>query len=213
MRHLRGLYAITDSALITPERLIEAVAQAIAGGAAMIQYRDKDTDAARREREACELLALCRAHGVPLIINDDIGLAAAIGADGVHLGRDDIPPDEARHRLGDAALIGVSCYNDFARAVAAQAAGTDYVAFGRFFSSHTKPDVARADIELIRRAKQHLDIPVAAIGGITAENGAALVEAGVDMLAVIHGVFGQPDPKGAARRFAQLFSNKKETLR
>ncbi|MDX1253315.1 MAG: thiamine phosphate synthase [Gammaproteobacteria bacterium] len=202
---LRGLYAITDSALIAPDKLIEEVAQAIAGGAAVIQYRDKGTDAARRECEARGLLTLCRAHGVPLIINDDVALAAAIGADGVHLGRDDITLNEARRRLGTAALIGVSCYNDLARAEVAQAAGADYVAFGRFFGSHTKPNAVRAGVELLHQARQRLDIPVAAIGGITAENGAALIEASADMLAVIHGVFGQTDITGAARSIALLF--------
>lgn len=203
------MYAITDSALITPDKLTEAAARAIMGGAAVIQYRDKGTDTTRREREARGLLALCRAHGVPLIINDDIDLAATIGADGVHLGRDDITLDEARRRLGDTTLIGMSCYNDLARAEAAQAAGADYVAFGRFFGSHTKPNAVQAGVELLHQAKQQLDIPIAAIGGITVENGAALIEAGADMLAVIHGVFGQTDITGAARSIALLFKPQK----
>ena len=207
---LRGLYAITDG---TP-RLLERVAAAIVGGAAVVQYRDKTTDAARREREARDLLAVCRAHGIPLIINDDVVLTATIGADGVHLGRDDAAVREARRVLGDAAIIGVSCYNDFDRAVAAQQAGASYVAFGRFFASHTKPDAVAVGIypasnnsglDLIRRAKAQLSIPVVAIGGITPDNAAPLIDAGVDMLAVVHGIFSQANPEQAARRYTQLF--------
>lgn len=202
---LHGLYAIVggDNA----PNLRERVTAAIAGGAALVQYRDKSTDNARREREARDVLAVCRAHGVPLIINDDVALAATIGADGVHLGRDDAGVREARRVLGDAAIIGVSCYNDFDRAVAAQQAGASYVAFGRFFHSHTKPDAVSAPLDLIRQAKAQLSIPVVAIGGITPDNAAPLIDAGVDMLAVIHGIFGQADPEQAARRYTQLFGH------
>ncbi len=211
---LHGLYAIVggDNAPNWRER----VTAAIAGGAALVQYRDKSTDNARREREVRDVLAVCRAHGVPLIINDDVVLAATIGADGVHLGRDDTALREARQVLGDAAIIGVSCYNDFDRAVAAQQAGASYVAFGRFFASHTKPDAVPVDawpapsnsgLDLIRRAKAQLSIPVVAIGGITPDNAAPLIDAGVDMLAVIHGIFGQADPEQAARRYTQLFGH------
>ncbi len=209
---LRGLYAITDG---TP-RLLERVAAAIVGGAAMVQYRDKTTDAARREREARDLLAVCRAHGIPLIINDDVALAATVGADGVHLGRDDAVLREARRGLGAAAIIGASCYNDFDLAVAAQQAGASYVAFGRFFASHTKPDAvpvgtwpapSNSGLDLIRRAKAQLSIPVVAIGGITPDNAAPLIDAGVDMLAVVHGIFGQTNPEQAARHYTQLFGH------
>ena len=201
--HLRGLYAITAGA----PRLLERVAAVIAGGAAVVQYRDKSADNAHREREARDVLAVCRAHGVPLIINDDVALAATVGAHGVHLGRDDAAVREARRVLGDAAIIGVSCYNDFDRAVAAQQAGASYVAFGRFFASHTKPDAVPASFDLIRQAKAQLSIPVVAIGGITPDNAAPLIDAGVDMLAVVHGIFGQADPEQAARRYTQLFEH------
>lgn len=201
---LRGLYAITTEAP-GPEALTEQVARAIRGGAAVVQYRDKSDDAARRREEAEALLVLCRAHGVPLIVNDDVELARAVGADGVHLGRDDIPLAQARAALGPQALIGVSCYNVLDRALAAQEAGADYVAFGSFFPSSTKPAAVRAGLELLREARSRLDLPIVAIGGITPENGAQLVEAGADMLAVIQGVFGAPDPQAAARRYAALF--------
>lgn len=201
----RGLYAITDAGLQSPDALGERVAQAIEGGAVLIQYRDKSADHALRRRQAGELTALCAARGVALLINDDVALAADVGAGGVHLGRNDADPAEARRVLGDTALIGVSCYNAWRRAQAAADAGADYVAFGRFFPSHTKPQAAQAELDLLRRAKQQLRLSVAAIGGITPDNGASLIEAGADLLAVVHGVFGQADVAAAARRYAGLF--------
>lgn len=203
---LRGLYAITDASLTPGPSLLDAVAAVLDAGAAAIQYRDKGIDRTRRERQACALLALCRAHAVPLIINDDVELAASVAADGVHLGRDDSSPREARARLAEGAIIGVSCYDDLERARRAARDGADYVAFGRFFPSRTKPQAAPADLNLLREAKAELQPPVVAIGGITPDNGAALIAAGADMLAVIEGIFGQPDPGAAARRFAALFT-------
>jgi thiamine-phosphate pyrophosphorylase len=201
----RGLYAITDSKLLSPERLVEAVALAIQGGAQMIQYRNKGGDAPQRQWEASDINNMCRALGIPLIINDDVALAARVMAAGVHLGKDDADIAAARATLGPRAIIGVSCYNDVACAVAAEQAGADYVAFGSFFPSRVKPGAVRAEIDLIHEAKQKLTIPVVAIGGITADNGRQLIEAGADMLAVITEVFGQADIRGAAERFADLF--------
>lgn len=203
-----GLYAVADGALLAGSRLTHAVARAIAGGAAIIQYRDKGTDPRQRHSQALALAQLCRAYGVPLIINDDMLLARTAGAAGVHLGRDDPPLEAARKLLGHDAIIGVSCYNDLSMAVEAQAAGADYVAFGAFFPSPTKPEAVRADTDLLRRAKARLQCPVVAIGGITPDNAPALIEAGADALAVINGVFGQPDPAAAARRFAGLFHHR-----
>jgi thiamine-phosphate pyrophosphorylase len=201
----RGLYALTDSTLIPEDRLIPAVAAAIAGGAVLVQYRDKSGDAAKRAWEAQDLVNLCRPLGVPLIINDDVALAAAVGADGVHLGRDDGDIAAARAALGPGALIGVSCYNELERARAAEAAGADYVAFGSFFPSSVKPGAVRAEVDLLRQARQQLNVPLVAIGGINADNGALLIEAGADLLAVISDVFGQSDIRAAARRIAGLF--------
>jgi thiamine-phosphate pyrophosphorylase len=206
LKPLRGLYAITDATLTPGDALIPAVAAALRGGARVIQYRDKRADAARRDEEAAALAALCAAHGALLIVNDDVELAAAAGAAGVHLGRDDPQLHAARRRLGAAAIIGVSCYNELARAQAAAAEGADYVAFGRFFPSRTKPGAVAATPELLTAARRALDLPLVAIGGITPDNGAQLLAAGADMLAVIHAVFGQPDIEAAARRFADLFS-------
>lgn len=202
----RGLYALTDAGLIGEDRLIPAVAAAIDGGAVMVQYRDKSGDAGKRLWEAQDLAHLCRALRVPLIINDDVELALAVGAAGVHLGRDDGDIAQARERLGADAIIGVSCYNRLELALAAQQAGADYVAFGAFFSSAVKPDAVRATPALLREAKARLHVPVVAIGGITADNGALLVEAGADLLAVISDVFGHSDIRAAAARIAGLFS-------
>jgi len=202
---LRGLYAITDATLQEPEQLPERVAQAIEGGATLVQYRDKSGDRAARLAQARVLAELCRAHGVLLIINDDTRLAADSGADGVHLGRDDDDPAAARRRLGAQAIIGVSCYDQWPRALQAVEQGVDYIAFGRFFPSRTKPLAVQASLDLIRRAKQQLAVPVAAIGGVTAQNGAQLVAAGADMLAVVQGVFAAPDIRQAARAYAALF--------
>lgn len=204
--NLHGLYAITDAALTPGGALPPAIAAACRGGARVIQYRDKSTDARRRAEEAAALVALCAHHGALLIVNDDVELAAAVGAAGVHLGRNDPDLPAARRRLGGAAIIGVSCYNQLARAEAAAAAGADYAAFGRFFPSRTKPDAVAAAPELLAAARRGIDLPLVAIGGITPDNGAQLIAAGADMLAAIHAVFGQPDVEAAARRFALLFN-------
>jgi thiamine-phosphate pyrophosphorylase len=204
---LRGLYAIADTGYLDAARLIGAVTEAIAGGARLIQYRDKGTDPARRREQVRALTALCRRYGIPLIVNDDVALAAALGADGVHIGRDDPGLAEARRQLGTERLIGVSCYNDLERALAAQSLGADYVAFGSFFASPTKPQAVRASRELLVAARARLHVPIVAIGGITPENGAALLAAGADALAVIDGVFNQPDIRAAAQRYARLFAS------
>ncbi|HYQ71253.1 MAG TPA: thiamine phosphate synthase [Gammaproteobacteria bacterium] len=201
----RGLYAITDNKLIPPGDLTQRVSLAIAGGASVIQYRNKGPAGSADISEITSLAALCRGHGVPLIVNDDVELAAAVGAAGVHLGRDDASPEAARARLGTGAIIGISCYNDLQRARQAVQAGADYVAFGRFYPSRSKPEAVLADPELLLRATTELAIPAVAIGGITPENGKALLAAGASLLAAIHGVFGQPDTEAAARRYAMLF--------
>ena len=201
----RGLYAITDPTLTPPPRMPDEVRAALTGGAVMIQYRDKQSRPVERRVLAGALLRLCREARVPLIINDDLALAAELGADGVHLGRDDGDIEEARALLGPRVLIGVSCYNEFARAEAAARAGADYVAFGRFFPSRTKPEARQADVSLLQRARRELSIPVAAIGGIDATNGAELIAAGADLLAVVDGVFGRGDTCTAAAGIAALW--------
>ena len=202
---LRGLYAIADTQFLDDAQLVPAVEAAIAGGARVVQYRDKKHPPDIRRRHAKKISDLCRRHGVPFLVNDDVALAMETGADGMHLGRDDLPLAQAREQLGADSLIGMSCYNELERALTAQQQGANYVAFGSFFPSRTKPEAVRATPELLREARLRLNIPIVAIGGITPENGAALIEAGADMLAIIEGVFAQPDIHAAARRYAQLF--------
>ncbi len=201
----RGLYAITPGDLIDSTRLYYAVEEAIDGGAAVIQYRDKSDDTCRRREEAKELLAICRHRHVPLIINDDVELTAEIGADGVHLGQEDTKLSQARELLEEKTIIGISCYNKPELALAAQEAGANYVAFGRFYPSSTKPRAVSASLEMLRKVRPRLEIPVAAIGGITPENSAELLTTGADLLAVIQSVFGDQAPRVAARSFAELF--------
>ena len=200
-RTLRGLYAITDG---PREDLAAACEAALRGGAGVLQYRDKTADAARRLADARTLVALCEAHDVPLIVNDDVELAAAAGAAGVHLGEDDAAVAHARDRLGPGAIIGVSCYDSLQRARHLAAAGADYLAFGAFFPSPTKPNARRAAPDLLVEART-LRLPLVAIGGITPANAGALIDAGADCIAVISALFDAGDIERRARAFAALF--------
>lgn len=204
-RQLRGLYVITDRELIPSVRLLQAVSAAIHGGARLVQYRDKSADHSRRLQETQALLEVCREQEIPLIINDDVALAAEIAADGVHVGDEDAPLEEARVTLGPHAIIGVSCYASLDRALQAERAGADYVAFSSPFHSPTKPESEPAPLALLATAHARLSIPICVIGGIRPENGGALLAAGAEMLAVISGVFAQTDIEAAARRYARLF--------
>jgi len=200
---LRGLYAITPREPDTV-RLLEKVGRAIAGGAALVQYRAKDLPHDQALEQARALAALCHQASVPLIVNDSVEVALAAGADGVHLGRDDVAPREARARM-PRAVIGVSCYDDVARARAAAAEGADYVGIGSVFASTTKPGAVRASLDLLAEAKSASGLPVAAIGGIDTSNARAAVTAGADMLAVISALFEASDVEAAARRFASFY--------
>lgn len=200
---VRGLYAITDAAGLLRRDYAARIEAALRGGARVLQYRDKTDDTARRREQAQVLANLCARYDALFIVNDDIELARAIGA-GVHLGRDDDAIAAARAALG-ARPIGVSCYNELARAEAAYAAGADYVAFGAFYPSATKPHAVVATPALLRAARA-LPLARVAIGGITPDNGAALLAAGADALAAIDGVFAQADIETAARRYADLFT-------
>ena len=191
--------------MLNENQLIPAVEQAIAGGSCIVQYRDKSDDKVLRLKHAKSLNELCRQHDVVFIINDDVALAKTANADGVHLGRDDPHIDVAREQLGDSAIIGVSCYNELDRAREANKQGADYLAFGSFYSSTTKPNAVRSTPELLHLAKQELDLPIVAIGGITPDNGAELVAAGADALAVITGIFCVDNIREAAERYARLF--------
>lgn len=199
----RGLYVLTDPDLIPDAELAERVRRAIQGGASAVQYRDKRPGREGHWERARALRGVTRELGALLIINDDPHLAAEVDADGVHLGRDDADIERARAAVGRRA-IGVSCYNDFDRAVAAQRSGADYVAFGSFYPTRTKSGTVAATPDLLQRAKRELHIPVVAIGGITPENGATLIAAGAEALAVVSAVFGADDPGQAAARFKPL---------
>ncbi|HET8897286.1 MAG TPA: thiamine phosphate synthase, partial [Rhodanobacteraceae bacterium] len=185
--------------------LLAACAAVLAGGATVLQYRDDGDDHARRLQEASVLAQLCAAHGAPLLIADDIALAAESGATGVHLGLDGNRVAEARHRLGPDAIIGVSCGNRLERAREMTAAGADYLSFGAFFPSPTLPHAALADIALLREA-QSLRLPIVAIGGINADNGYPLIAAGAHSLAAISALFDSANPTAAARSLSRLFS-------
>lgn len=204
-----GVYAITPETADTG-RLLAQVEAALAGGVAAVQYRDKSGDVARRHEQASELVALCRRFGVPLIVNDDLRLADLADADGVHLGRDDGGLNEARIILGRGKLIGASCYQSLELAQAAQAAGADYVAFGSFYASPTKPAAPRADTALLHAATRVIRVPIVAIGGITPDNAPQLIDAGADSLAVLSALFDAPDIRAAARALNQLFETEPE---
>ena len=201
----RGLYAITTAADTGTVCLVRRVGAAIDGGAAVIQYRAKDREVTACRTAAAALLDACRSRNVPLIVNDDPTLAAEVGADGVHVGREDGDVRSARRIVGDRRIVGVSCYDRLDLARAAAEDGATYVAFGRFFPSPTKPHAVPAPVELLSTARGQLDVPIVAIGGITVHNGAKLIEAGADFLAVISGVFGGGEVENAARGYAELF--------
>jgi len=190
---LAGLYALTPDLADTPQ-LVRSVEAALAGGARAIQYRNKSADSALSRAQAAALAQVHAARGGLYIVNDDPALAAAVDADGVHLGEDDGAIIEARERIGPERIIGVSCYDRFELAEAAVAAGADYVAFGSFYASPVKPRARRADVSLLTRARS-LGVPVVAIGGIDAENARTLFAAGADAVAVISAVFDGAEPR------------------
>lgn len=205
MADIRGLYAITDPTLIPAERLLAACEAALRGGARLLQYRDKPASPSERRARAASLRDLCRDHGAVLLINDDPQLAADIGADGVHIGQSDGGIQRARQLLGPDAIIGVTCHSDPHLAKAAAEAGANYVAFGRFYPSHTKPGAPQAELSILATP---LALPKVAIGGVTPDNAPALIAAGADAVAVIHSLFSAADIEAQARLFADLFSAK-----
>lgn len=202
---ISGLYAITPDCVDTAD-LLQRVRLALAGGARVLQYRDKSANAMMRLNRALALRELAREFGATFIINDDVQLALQTDADGVHLGIADDDIEVARAMLGKHKIIGVSCYNRLARARYADHAGADYVAFGAFFPSVIKPAAAVADVKLLQLARTEFELPLVAIGGINLHNGAALVQAGADALAVISALFNAPDITATAQKFSKLFT-------
>lgn len=201
-----GLYALTDAQLIADDRFIDTLERALRGGVSVLQYRDKSSTRQKRLQQAQALQRLCQHYAVPLLINDDVQLARQVGADGVHLGKNDESLAKARAALGANSIIGVSCYNELTRARQAQAQGADYVAFGSFYASSTKPQAVRATPDLLRHAKQEIALPLVAIGGIDVANAPILLEAGADFLAVVSGIFAQTDVQAAAASYQALFT-------
>ncbi|SDT32120.1 thiamine phosphate synthase [Pseudomonas oryzae] len=209
MKPLRGLYAITDSQLLADGRLLPYVEAALKGGAKLLQYRDKSTDAALRLRQAEALAELCLRHGAQLIINDDLELAARLGV-GLHLGQEDGSLSAARALLGRHAIIGATCHARLELAEQARNEGASYVAFGRFFNSQTKPGAPAATPELLDEARARLRLPIVAIGGVTLDNAPGLIARGASMVAVIHALFAAPNAAEVERRahaFSQLFAD------
>ncbi len=210
--NLHGIYALTDEHLLPDPVLVPAAERALAAGITLLQYRNKLGDSATRRRQAVELLDICRRYSVPLIINDDIELCADIGADGVHLGQQDGSLSAARKLLGSNALIGITCHQSLDLALSAESEGANYVAFGRFYPSSTKPGAPAARPEILTEANKQLTIPMVAIGGVNAENGGSLITAGADMLAVVGGIFGSDDIEGNVTALRKLFSSRQEAL-
>lgn len=201
---VRGLYAITPDMADTGQ-LYDAVQQALAGGVNWLQYRNKVANSRLRLVQATEIHLLCRQFQVPLIVNDHLDLAMEINAEGLHVGGDDISPLVARCRFGQDKIIGVSCYNELDRAIEAEEAGADYVAFGAFYPSMTKTGALQAPVDLLIAAKKKLGIPVVAIGGINLDNAGMLIASGCDAVAVSQALFGAQEIQSAAQYFSELF--------
>lgn len=203
---LRGLYAITPD-WSDSKRLLAVTEVILTAGCRLLQYRNKAASACHRQEQAVALRGLTRRFGALLLINDDLDLALFSEADGVHLGEDDGELAQARARLGTGRILGASCYQVPALADRAARAGADYVAFGSFFPSPTKPQARRAHLELLAAGKAVSGKPVCAIGGITVENSLPLIKAGADMVAVISALYDVPDPAAATRQFISHFEN------
>jgi len=202
---LRGVYAITDSKLLPDDTQLQIAAEsAMRGGLKLLQYRDKTADASKALRQARLLSDLCLSYNCQLIINDDPELAKASDAAGVHLGQSDQSLSHARELLGKAAIIGSTCHNSLELAAIAAKSGADYLAFGRFFPSTTKPNAPMACLDTLKLASR-FNLPLVAIGGITLESLPSLAKAGASMVAAVAGIFAQPCPETAVRTFRHAF--------
>lgn len=202
---ISGLYAVTPDISDTNE-LLRSVRLALQGGARVLQYRNKTADGTLKLAQARALRQLAREFKTTFIVNDDAHLAAQVDADGVHLGGEDGSVTEARALLGNSRIIGVSCYNRPPLALEAVRQGADYVAFGAFFPSGVKPEAVKAEVAMLQAVRKKLAVPIVAIGGITQQNAAALIEAGADAVAVISALWHAPDIEASAQEFSTLFS-------
>jgi len=200
----KGLYAITPDISDT-SLLLDKVEKALIGGIALIQYRDKISNTSEKTFRAKAIHTLCLRYRVPLIINDDPELALACEAEGVHLGQTDGSIQHARRLLGESAMIGITCHHDIALAITAEQQSADYVAFGRFFNSSTKPGAPLATIDTLINAKKTIRIPIVAIGGITVDNVKPIISAGANFTAVVDAVFSSKNISSMCRSFHNLF--------
>lgn len=200
-----GLYGITDDRLLGDTNLLSSAESALSAGCKILQYRSKIKEWEKQKEQASGLQRLCEEYQAPLIINDSVELCLEVNAAGVHLGKTDKSLSQAREILGPNKIIGVTCHDSVDAAIKADSEGADYAAFGRFFESNTKPEAIPADIEVLTKAKEKLSIPIVAIGGINAENGASLIKAGADMLAVIHAIFATDQVAEQTAKLVKLF--------
>lgn len=201
--NLEGLYAITDASTTPYEHVERYVAEAIRGGANIVQLRDKCLKDEELYFVAKKIKKTCKKHGVLFLIDDRVTLAKAVNADGAHIGGDDTPLRVAREILGRKKIIGVSCYGDIKRAEEAIINGADYVAFGSFFPSKTKPLSKTVEKSVLKEAKK-LGVPICAIGGIDASNARELIDEGADMISVISSLWSGDVYKNA-RELSELF--------
>ena len=204
MPDLQGLYVIVDADCIGTEEIHSATHEVLSAGVKIIQYRDKINNQNKRFNIAKQLRELTQQYSCILIINDDIKLTKMVEADGVHLGKHDDSIVKARKKLGNYKIIGASCYNNYENAQQAINASADYIAFGSFYPSSTKPNALKANLELLKRAKQDFDLPICAIGGISHKNVPELMKAGADMIAVISSIFNTSSPMQAVQEYLSI---------
>ncbi len=203
---ISGLYALTHHDQLSEAKMLEDMEAVIKGGAKLIQFRDKFSKPDEKKHRAQNLLALCKNYQIPLIINDDLNLCIAIDADGVHLGQEDGSVSEARRRLGENKIIGVTCHNSPALALEAKQHHASYIALGSFFPSHTKTNAKPAELACIQQVKAMCELPLVAIGGITLDNAPVLLKHKVDALAVIHDLLDAENIELRAAQFTHLFT-------
>lgn len=210
-QEISGLYAITPD-LENTNDLLNKVQQALEGRVQLIQYRNKLANEILRRKQAKLLLQLCREYGIPLIINDHLDLAIEIDADGLHAGQDDISVTKARNQFGQDKIIGASCYNNLDLAVQAEKEGADYVAFGAFFSSLTKPNTISVTMDLVDQAKKRISLPIVAIGGIKLANARTVIQGGCAAVAVCNDLFHTENIKATATQYSQLFAENNQRI-
>lgn len=206
------LYAVTDRHWLGDETLYEQVEKALKGGATFIQLREKELAEDEFLREAKELQQLCKEYGVPFVINDNVEIAKAINADGVHVGQSDMEALDVRAVVGDDAIIGVSAQT-VEQALLAEKHGADYLGVGAVFSTNSKDDADDVSHEELKRICEAVSIPVIAIGGISKDNVSELAGNGLDGIAVISAIFGQPDIEGATRELLELTADMVEACK